>query len=96
MALSREEVRHLADIYHIYLSDDEVDALREQLGAILEQFHVLSELDTDDVPPTSHSVPLTTVMREDVPQLPYGADQVLRNAPDAYGQYFQVRTVLED
>lgn len=96
MALSREEVFHLADIYHIRLSDEEVDVIREQLGSILEQFQVLSELDTDGVTPTSHSVPLTTVMREDVAQPPYSNEQVLSNAPDSYGQYFQVRTVLED
>ncbi|MDE2801450.1 MAG: Asp-tRNA(Asn)/Glu-tRNA(Gln) amidotransferase subunit GatC [Chloroflexota bacterium] len=96
MALSREEVLHLADIYHIYLSDDEVEVMREQLGSILEQFQVLSELETDDVAPTSHSVPLTTVMREDEPRPSYSPDQVLANAPDSYGQYFQVRTVLED
>lgn len=96
MALSREEVLHLADIYHIYLSDDEVEVMREQLASILEQFQVLSELETDDVTPTSHSVPLTTVMREDVPAPSYSTEQVLSNAPDSYGQYFQVRTVLED
>ncbi len=96
MALSREEVLHLAAIYHIYLSDDEVEVIREQLGSILEQFQVLSELETDEVTPTSHSVPLTTVMREDEARPPYSPDQVLANAPDSYGQYFQVRTVLED
>ena len=46
--------------------------------------------------PTSHAVPLSTVMREDVAQAPYSAEQVLSNAPDTYGQYFQVRTVLEE
>ena len=96
MALSREEVLHLAAIYHIYLSDDEVEVMREQLASILEQFQVLSELDTADVEPTSHAVPLSTVMREDVAQAPYSAEQVLSNAPDSYGQYFQVRTVLEE
>ena len=96
MALSREEVQHLADIYHIYLSDDEVEVMREQLASILEQFQVLSELNTDDVDPTSHAVPLSTVMREDVAQEPYSTEQVLSNAPDTYGQYFQVRTVLEE
>ena len=96
MALSREEVQHLADIYHIYLSDDEVEVMREQLASILEQFQVLSELDTDGVDPTSHAVPLSTVMREDVADEPYSTEQVLSNAPDTYGQYFQVRTVLEE
>ena len=96
MALSREEVLHLADIYHIRLAAGEVEALREQLASILEQFEALSELDTEGVAPTSHAVPLATVMREDVPQDPYTTEQVLSNAPDTYGQFFQVRTVLED
>lgn len=96
MPLTREEVQHLADIYHIRLSDDEVALLQEQLASILEQFQSLSELDTDGVEPTSHAVPLSTVMREDTPADSYPQEEVLSNAPDTQGQYFQVRTVLED
>ena len=96
MPLTREEVQHLADIYHIRLSDEEVALLQDQLSSILEQFQALSELDTDGVEPTSHAVPLSTVMREDSPEDPYSQEDVLANAPEVQGQFFQVHTVLEE
>ena len=96
MPLSREEVVRLADIYHIQLSEEEIALMQDQMASILEQFESLSQLDTSDVEPTNHAVPLSTVMREDVPKLSYSQDDVLGNAPDKQGEFFQVRTVLED
>ena len=91
MPLSREEVVRLADIYHIQLSEEEIALMQDQLASILEQFETLSQLDT-----TSHAVPLSTVMREDIQKPSYSQDEVLGNAPDKQGEFFQVRTVLED
>ena len=96
MPLTREEVLRLADIYHIELSDEEIVQMQEQMASILEQFQSLSLLDTDGVEPTSHAVPLATVMREDVPVPSYPQEAVLGNAPDTEGEFFQVHTVLED
>ena len=96
MPLSREEVVRLADIYHIQLSEEEIALLQDQMASILEQFESLSQLDTSDVEPTSHAVPLSTIMREDIPKPSYSQEEVLGNAPDKQGEFFQVRTVLED
>ena len=96
MPLSREEVLQLADIYHIQLSEEEIALMQDQMASILEQFKSLNELDTDNVEPTSHAVPLSTIMREDVPTPSYSQDEVLGNAPDKQGEFFQVHTVLED
>jgi len=96
MPLSREEVLQLADIYHIQLSEEEITLMQDQMASILEQFESLSQLDTNDIEPTSHAVPLSTIMREDVPKPSYSQDEVLGNAPDKQGEFFQVRTVLED
>ena len=95
MKLSREEVKHLALLVHLGLSDEEVERLREQISHILESFEMLQQVDTTDVPPTAHTIALENVLREDqaIPSLPVG--EVLANAPDREGDYFKVRAVLE-
>ena len=95
MRLSREEVKHLALLVRLGLSDGEIERLREQLSHILESFEMLQQVDTTDVPPTAHTIALENVLREDqpVPSLP--VDEVLANAPDREGDYFKVRAVLE-
>ena len=96
MPLTREEVVRLADIYHIQLSEEEVAKMQHDMENILEQFESLSQLNTDSVEPTSHAVPMATVMRKDEPVPSYQHDAVMGNAPDTEGEFFQVRTVLED
>ena len=95
MKLSREEIRHLATLVRLGISDDEADRFGEQLSDILEAFEVLQQVDTTDVPPTAHSIALESVMREDVsaPSLP--EEEVLANAPNREGDCFRVRAVLE-
>ena len=95
MKLSREEVLHIARLARLGLTEAEVEKLREQLSNILENFEILKQVDTADVPPTSHSIPLQNVMRADevAPSLPPG--EVLANAPRKEGDYFRVRAVLE-
>lgn len=96
MPLTREEVTKLADIYHIRLSDEEIALLQDQMANTLEQFESLTQLDTENVKPTSHAVPLATVLREDVAAPSYPHDEVMSNAPDKQGEFFQVHTVLEE
>ena len=95
MKLSREEVKRLALLARLGLDKDEVERLREQLSNILENFEILQQVDTTDVPPTAHSIALENVLREDEagPSLP--ADQVLANAPNREEGFFKVRAVLE-
>jgi aspartyl-tRNA(Asn)/glutamyl-tRNA(Gln) amidotransferase subunit C len=95
MKLSREEVKRLALLARLGLDEDEVERLREQLSNILDNFEILQQVDTTDVPPTAHSIALENVLREDEagPSLP--ADQVLANAPNREEGFFKVRAVLE-
>ena len=95
MSLTREEVLHIARLARIGLSDDDVARFQEQLSEILEHFGSLRELDTEGVEPTSHPLPLESVMRPDEagPSLP--RDEVLANAPLADEDTFRVRAVLE-
>ncbi len=95
MKLSREEVRHLAVLVRLGLSDDEVERLREQLSNILENFEILQQVDTTGVEPTAHCMALENVLRDDVPGPSLPPEQVLANAPDREEDYLKVRAVLE-
>ena len=96
MPLSREDVLHLASLVRMSLTGQEVERLREQLSSILEQFHILQELDTTGVPPTGHSVPLQSVMRQDEVQPSLSQHDVLANAPRQQDDLFRVHVVLEE
>ena len=95
MRLSREEVLHIARLARLGLAEAEIDKLREQLSDILENFEILQQVDTSDIPPTAQSIALESVMRDDdvAPSLLPG--EVLSNAPRREGDCFRVRAVLE-
>ena len=95
MALSTDEVRHIARLARLALADDEVERMREQLSSILEHFEVLSEIDTDGVPPTAQSFALTNVERPDVPGGTIDREEALEGAPRREDGYFRVRAVLD-
>jgi len=95
MAISREEVDHVAFLARLGLSDDEKATLQEQLSAILEHMRTINELDTSQIAPTAQVIPLRNVMRADEPRPSLPAEQVLGNAPDREGPFFRVPHVLE-
>ena len=90
MAISRDEVLHVARLARLALTDEEVERLGEQLGAILEAVGKVSELDLSGVQPTSHPLELANVLGEDVPRPSLPLEQVLANAPEAEGPSFRV------
>ena len=96
MGLTREEVLHIARLARVGLDEAEVATFQEQLSEILNHFQTLGQLDTEDVPPTSHPLPLESVMRPDEvrPSLP--RDEVLANAPLAEDGALRVKAVLEE
>ena len=96
MKLSREEVLHIARLARMGISDDEVDKLSEQLSDILDNFEVLQQVNTDDVPPTSQSIALSNVTRDDAVSASYSPDDILSNAPRREQDYFKIHAVLED
>jgi aspartyl-tRNA(Asn)/glutamyl-tRNA(Gln) amidotransferase subunit C len=95
MKLSREEVQHIARLARLGMTEAELERFREQLSNILENFEILQQVDTTDVPPTTQSVALQNVVRDDkvAPSLPQ--DDVLANAPQREGELFRVKAVLE-
>ena len=96
MRLTREEVEHIATLCRLGMTEDDVEMMRDQLSHILEMFQVLQELDTEDVPPTGHSISLETVMRADAACASLPKDDVLANAPKREGDLFQVKRILEE
>jgi len=95
MKLSREDVLHIALLARLGLTEAEVDRFREQLSNILENFEVLQQVDTTDVPPTAQSIPLRNVTKDDEVAPSLSQSQVLANAPRKEGDFFRVRAVLE-
>ncbi len=95
MPLTPEEVRHNARLARVGLSDDEVSRFQNQLSQILEYFERLQEVDTENVPPTAHTLAMHNVMRDDEPHPSIDKEEVLANAPQREGDLFRVRAVLE-
>jgi aspartyl-tRNA(Asn)/glutamyl-tRNA(Gln) amidotransferase subunit C len=90
MAISRDEVLHVARLARLELSDDEVERFREQLSAILDAVSKVQELDLSDVPPTSHPLDVVNVWREDEPRPSLPLDETFANAPARRDDLFEV------
>jgi aspartyl-tRNA(Asn)/glutamyl-tRNA(Gln) amidotransferase subunit C len=83
-------VRHVARLARLALSDDEVERLGAQLNDILQAVAKVSELDLDDVEPTSHPLELVNVWAEDEPRPSLPVEEALANAPEREGNFFRV------
>jgi aspartyl-tRNA(Asn)/glutamyl-tRNA(Gln) amidotransferase subunit C len=93
-AITREEVAHLAHLARIDLTDAELDHLAPQLAVILESVASVSKVAADDIPPTSHAVPLTNVFRSDEVRPGLTAEEALNGAPEVEDQRFRVPRIL--
>jgi aspartyl-tRNA(Asn)/glutamyl-tRNA(Gln) amidotransferase subunit C len=90
MAITRDEVLHVAKLARLELTEEEVERLTEQLGAILEAVSKVSELDLSDVPPTSHPLELVNAWGEDLPRPSLELEEAFANAPARDGDLFRV------
>jgi aspartyl-tRNA(Asn)/glutamyl-tRNA(Gln) amidotransferase subunit C len=89
MAISREEVLHVAKLAYLELSEEEVARFQEQLSEILDAISKVAELDLADVPPTSHPLEIANSWREDEPRPCLPLDEVFANAPDRDDDFFR-------
>ncbi len=96
MKLSRDEVKAIAELAKLELTDQEIEQYGGQLSAVLDYFSRLEQLNTADIPPTATVLPLQTVLRDDVVRSSLPRDEALQNAPDAIEGQFRVDAVLED
>lgn len=95
MSIQPEEVKHIALLSRLELSDEEVELYTGHLTGILEYVEKLKELDVEGIEPTSHAIPMYNVMREDVIEPSLDLDEALKNAPDRQGNYYRVPRVTE-
>ena len=95
MAVTREEVAHVASLARLEVSSDQVETFQRDLDAILEHFRNLDELDTSDIPSMSHALDLVNIFQPDVPKQQLTQEEALANAPQkAYG-HFRVPRIIE-
>lgn len=96
MELSHDEVRRIAELAKLDLSDEEVRLYAGQLSHILQYFESLKEVDTSHIAPTASVLPLKNIFRADIAGVPLTPEEVIRNAPDSLGDQFFVSAVLGD
>lgn len=96
MALTREQVEHVAKLARLSLTSEEAELFRDQLAGILGYIEKLQALDVEGVPPTTHAVEVeSTPLRPDVARPSLSADEALANAPAREGTYFLVPRIIE-
>ncbi len=94
-AITRAEVRHVANLARLALSAEEEARFQQQLSGVFAHFQQLSALDTERIPPTAQVIPLKNVMRPDAVAPSLAAADVLANAPEREGDQFRVRAILD-
>ena len=95
LKITRKEVEHVAKLARLALRDEEIDILTGQLSNILTYVEKLNELDTKNVDPTSHVLPIKNVLREDEVRKSLEREKALGNAPDRTEEFFRVPKVIE-
>ena len=95
MALSRDEVRKVALLARLELTDEELDEQAKHFNDLLQQFEALQALDVTGIEPTSHSIPLVNVLREDASRPSLPRDVALANAPESRDGCIVVPRIVE-
>jgi aspartyl-tRNA(Asn)/glutamyl-tRNA(Gln) amidotransferase subunit C len=95
MKISRAEVEHVSRLARLALSDQELDAIQKDMDDMLGYVDQLNQLDTTDIIPTAHAVPMENAFRDDVIRPGFTNDQALANAPDPDPSGFRVPRVIE-
>ena len=92
--LTRKEVEEIALLARVHLEAGELSAMEQELGAILEHFSAIASVDTTDVPPMTHAIPLDLRLRDDVPVPSLPVEDALRGAPAKQGDVFLVPSII--
>ncbi|WP_156291001.1 Asp-tRNA(Asn)/Glu-tRNA(Gln) amidotransferase subunit GatC [Oceanobacillus salinisoli] len=93
--ISKEQVKHVAHLARLAVTEEEVEQLTKDLGAIIDYAEQLNELDTDNVEPTTHVMDIKNVMRKDESREWITQEDALKNAPDQKDGQFRVPSILE-
>lgn len=95
MRITQKEVEHVATLARLKLDHEEISTFTGQMDAILSYVDKLSQLNTDDIIPTSHAVPMENAFRADEIRPSIGTENALANAPDRIDGFFRVPKVIE-
>ncbi|MCF7802308.1 MAG: Asp-tRNA(Asn)/Glu-tRNA(Gln) amidotransferase subunit GatC [Candidatus Marinimicrobia bacterium] len=96
MKISEKDVRHIATLARLELTDAEVETLSHQMGDILTYMDKLNEVDTTDVKPLSHVHDMVNRLREDKAEPSMSREDALKNAPETDGTFFKVPRVIKE
>lgn len=94
--IDQNQVRKVARLARLELTSEEIEEFAGQLNAILDYMAKMNELDTDNVEPLAHCLPITNVLREDRIKESLGTDKTLANAPQRDGEFFKVPKILDN
>ena len=94
--IDQTQVRKVAKLSRLDLTEDEIEEFTGQLSAILEYVEKMNELDTAGVEPLAHCLPVSNVLRDDSAKESLGTEKVLANAPQRDDQFFKVPKILDD
>ncbi len=95
MKITKKEVEYVARLARLALNEKEKDKMTAQLDSILQYVDTLNKLDTNNIEPTSHVLPLNNVWREDVTRPSTSREEILANAPDQAEGFYKVKKVIE-
>ena len=94
--IDKAQVRKVAKLSRLELTDAEVEEFTGQLSAILDYVEKMNELNTDNVEPLAHCLPISNVFRRDCVKESLGTEKTLSNAPQRDGEFFKVPKILDD
>lgn len=94
--ISKNKIKHIADLSHLKINDQEMDSYKKDLNSILEYVSRLNELDTDNIPPMQGLPARVNVWQEDKPDKSNNTEFILKNAPDKENSYFKVPKIKEN
>lgn len=95
MSITQKDVKHIARLSRLYLSDEETTTFGGQLNSILEYVEQLNSLNINNAEPTAHVIPLNNVMRDDIQKPSLPIEEALKNAPDAMENFYRVPKIIE-
>jgi aspartyl-tRNA(Asn)/glutamyl-tRNA(Gln) amidotransferase subunit C len=95
-ALSRTDVEHVAHLARLGLTEEELARLEVELNHILDQYAILAELPTDDIPPTAQTIELENILRDDVAKPSLPVESVLANAAARQGDFIVVPAIIDE
>jgi aspartyl-tRNA(Asn)/glutamyl-tRNA(Gln) amidotransferase subunit C len=96
MPIKKEDVKHIARLARLKLTDKEIDYFAGQLANIIDYIDQLKEVDTSNVGPTSHAIPIKNVFRKDNAKPSLEGGEVLKNAPSSEKGFFKVPRIIEE